>query len=215
MHRRHLLQLLAAGLLTPLAAIQQAIANNANPVQGIRKMSGEVSIDGKPAQAGMAIKPGSSVSTAADAEVVYVVGQDAFLQRGGSTVRFETADTLRVLTGKILSVFAKGNRRIVTPTATIGIRGTGCYIEASEERVYFCLCYGRAELVPLADPQRVEQLTTHHHDRPLYIHRDVATPSLVPAEVVNHQDAELVMLEALVGRTPPFPAGTNYLGQHG
>jgi hypothetical protein len=31
---------------------------------------------------------------------------------------------------------------------------------------------------------------------------------MMEAPVVNHTDAELVMLEALVGREPPF--GTNY-----
>lgn len=211
MQRRLLLQLLTAGLLTPLGAIRLALSEEASPTQGIRKMSGSVSIDGKPAEYGMLIKSGSTVSTAAGADAVYVVGNDAFLQRGGSTVKFETADTLRVVTGRILSVFAKGDRRIATPTATIGIRGTGCYIEASEERVYFCLCYGRADLVPLADPQRVEQLQTRHHDRPLYIHRGSAMPSRVPTDVINHHDAELVLLEALVGRTPPFSANKDYL----
>ncbi len=211
MQRRRLLQLIAAGTLLPLAAIRQVLADEANPVQGLRKISGEVLIDGKPASSGALVKPGSTVTTAAAGEAVYVVGKDAFLQRGGSTVKFESADTLRVVTGKILSVFAKGDRRIATPTATIGIRGTGCYIEASEEKVYFCLCYGRADLLPTANPQQIEHLETRHHDHPVYIHRDSAVPTMVPADVINHHDAELVMLEALVGRTPPFTASSSYL----
>ncbi|HNM82135.1 MAG TPA: hypothetical protein PKL28_13845, partial [Rhodocyclaceae bacterium] len=100
-------------------------------------------------------------------------------------------------------VFAKGERQIVTPSATIGIRGTGCYIEASPERVYFCLCYGSAEVVPSAAPHQAETYSTRHHDHPLYILPD-GRRSMVPAGVSNHSDAELIELESLVGRTPPF-----------
>ena len=35
---------------------------------------------------------------------------------------------------------------IKPPNATIGIRGTGAYIEVHEGRTYFCLCYGKAEV---------------------------------------------------------------------
>lgn len=208
MKRRLLLQLVTAGLLAPLTAIRQALAED--NTQGIRHLRGSASIDGKPIQAGAPIKVGSTITTTPDSEVVYVLGKDAFLQRGASTIKFEAADTLRVITGKLLGVFAKGERRIVTPTATIGIRGTGCYIEASDERVYFCLCYGRADLAPTADPRRVEQFTTRHHDRPVYIYRDQATPAMVPADVINHNDAELRLLEGLVGRKPPFDAANDY-----
>lgn len=209
MQRRTLLQLVSAGLLAPMSALRYALAEEAAPQQGLRKLKGEVSIDGVAAQPGALIKPGSTVSTAAGSEAIYVIGKDAFLQRGGSTVKFESADVLRVLTGKILSVFAKGDRRIETPTATIGIRGTGCYIEASEEQVYFCLCYGTADLTPTADQAQLERIVSRHHDRPLYINRGEATPAMVPAGVINHHDAELVLLESLVGRKPPFDTGAD------
>lgn len=209
MQRRILLQLVSAGLLAPMSALRYALAEETSPQQGLRKLKGEVTIDGVAAQPGALIKPGSTVSTAAGSEAIYVIGKDAFLQRGGSTVKFEGTDVLRVLTGKILSVFAKGERRIETPTATIGIRGTGCYIEASDEQVYFCLCYGTADLTPTADQAQVERIVTRHHDRPLYINRGKATPTMVPAGVVNHHDAELVLLESLVGRKPPFDTGAD------
>lgn len=205
MQRRTLLQLVAAGVLSPMTVLHQALAEDAAPVQGLRKTRGEVRINGTAAQTGALIKEGTTVTTAPGGEAIYVVGKDAFLQRGGSTVQFESANVLRVVTGKVLSVFAKGGeRRIETPTATIGIRGTGCYIEASEEQVYFCLCYGTADLIPAADKNQVERITTRHHDHPVYINRGKATPMLVPAGVINHYDEELVLLEELVGRKPPF-----------
>jgi hypothetical protein len=111
-------------------------------------------------------------------EAVYIIGPDAFLQREKSKVIFEEsggAQIMRVVTGKILSVFGKGKERqrnlsLVTSTATIGIRGTGCYIEAEEARTYFCLCYGEAEVTPKGDPKQKETIQTKHHDHPIYIH---------------------------------------------
>jgi len=51
------------------------------------------------------------------------------LQRQNSRVEFgNSVETfLRIVTGGLLSVFGKGNtRKLTTPTAAIGIRGTGC-----------------------------------------------------------------------------------------
>jgi len=181
------------------------------PPPGFHRLSGPVQINGQPARQGMTVRPGDTVTTGPGGEAIYIVGQDAFLQRERSVVSL-TGDTvksgLRVLTGKLLSVFGKGDKRIATPTATIGIRGTGCYIEASPERVYFCLCYGTADIAPTSDPSRVETIATRHHDRPVYLQGD-GEPMMVPARVINHSDAELVLLESLVGRVPPFTGG-NY-----
>jgi len=111
---------------------------------------------------------------------------------------------MRVVTGAILSVFGKGNKKLVVPTATIGIRGTGCYIEASEHQTYFCLCYGSAEVTPGANPAAAEFIETSYHDHPIVINDDPSTPAMQPATVINHTDIELTMLENLVGRWPPF-----------
>ena len=204
MKRREVCKLLGALPLTGIAAVS---ANGAKPGgQGLYRVSGNVLVNGKPAKEGTLIRPGDTVVTGPGSEAVFVVGQDAYRQRGNSTVAL-LGDTikggLRVLSGGLLSVFAKGERQIVTPSATIGIRGTGCYIEASPERVYFCLCYGSAEVVPSAAPHQAETYSTRHHDHPLYLLPD-GRRSMVPAGVANHGDAELVELESLVGRTPPF-----------
>jgi hypothetical protein len=116
---------------------------------------------------------------------------------------------MRVVSGKILSVFGKGAKTIQVATATIGIRGTGCYIEeenhGAKARTYFCLCYGAVELTPTAAPRERESYSTVHHDKPMYIHNDMKMPKMmVPAEVINHSDDELTLLEALVGRVPAF-----------
>lgn len=209
--RRRLLKILAAIGLFPLAG--RIMAKGVLPIQvGLRRLTGPVLVNGDPAREGMLIRPGDTVVTGRGAEAVYVVGDSAFLQRSDTRVVFGTdaADFLRVVTGRLLSVFGKGRKRLQVPTATIGIRGTACYIEAGTEQTYFCLCYGIAEITPSAAPQATETVETRHHDHPLYINGtpDNAT-SMVPAEVMNHSDEELVMLEELVGRWPPFYTAWN------
>jgi len=192
-----------AGGLTAL--VQQALAADPKSLrQGIIKIGGEASVNGKHAREGTPVARGDTVSTGAGAHAVYVIGDNAFLQRANSRVDFgesSVATFMRVVTGGLLSVFGKGNRLITTPTATIGIRGTGCYIETDARKSYFCLCFGAVDLRPL-NGQPLTYSTTHH-EKPVWIENGMT----MPAMVVNHTDAEIIMLEALVGRGSPFPAG--------
>jgi hypothetical protein len=215
--RRRILKALAtAGLLGPAGIsglIRDALAKGNAPIApGLHKVVGEVIVNHRPATEGQLIKPGDTIVTGRASEAIYVIGQDAFMQRELTTVSFG-ADALqnlmRVVSGRILSVFGKGRKTIQVSTATIGIRGTGCYIEdegtGAKARTYFCLCYGEVELTPKAAPHEAERYSTTHHDKPMYVHNDMQMPKMmVPAAVINHTDAELELLEALVGRVPPF-----------
>ncbi len=206
----------AAGLLGPAGIsglIRDALAKGNAPVApGLHKVRGEVTVNFKLAKEGQLILPGDTIVTGRNSEAIYVIGQDAFMQRELSTVSFgadAAVNFMRVVTGKILSVFGKGTRSIQVSTATVGIRGTGCYIESEgtgmKARTYFCLCYGTAELTPNAAPKESETYSTTHHDKPMYIHNDPQMAKMmVPAGVINHSDAELDLLESLVGRSTPF-----------
>jgi hypothetical protein len=203
--RRLFLKGLAVGVAGGLSGvIQQVLAADA-PASGIQRLKGEVTINGASAKEGAVIKRGDVVATAADSEVVYVIGRDAFVQRADTRVSFAgdaTASFMRVVTGGLLSVFGRGSKKITLPTATIGIRGTGCYIETEPARSYFCLCFGDVLLRPMkGKPLRYK---TRHHENPLWIEKGATTK----AGVINHTDAEIIMLETLVGRGSPFPAGT-------
>ncbi len=210
--RRFLRQSVA---LLPAAGLSGLIAdalaqNGSPPQQGMRKLNGDVRVNGVPAKLGTLVGPGDTVTTGKGATAIYVVGQDAYLQRESSSISFAQR-ILRVISGKLLSVFGRGDKEIRIPTATIGIRGTGCYIETEGKgkhaRTYFCLCYGAAEVTPNAAPQQKELVVSQHHDKPHWIHNDANMPrSMVSADVINHSDIELEMLEALVGRVPPFLA---------
>lgn len=206
LHRRRRL-LLALGGASIAGVLQQALAAGSKPVPpGMHKLAGDVRINGVPAREGQPVAPGDTVTTGPGSQAIYVVGQDAFLQHENSVIRFGSsaaADFFRIVTGRLLAVFGKGSKRLATPTATIGIRGTGCYLEAEPARTYFCLCYGDVEIVPAGAPGRPVRYATTYHDRPYYIEATGETPML-PAPVINHTDAELTMLETLCGRRPPF-----------
>jgi hypothetical protein len=215
--RRLLQQLTALGLLSGAGIpglIGKALASGNYAVpQGMHKIKGEVRINGKPAREGQLVRPGDKVTTGPGGEAIYVIDKNAFLQRGDSVVQFgqdAAKEFFRVISGRILSVFEHGAKRLVVPTATIGIRGTACYIEAEAKRVYFCLCYGSAEIAPVAAGGQVERIETRHHDHPVYI-ADKGMPVSAEGTAVNHTDDELIMLEWLNRRRPPF-YGQNYSG---
>jgi hypothetical protein len=202
--------LAAAGMLR----LRAALAAGAVP-PGVAQIKGDVRINGKPAERGQRVGPGDLIVTGKGAELVVVVERDAFLVRANSRVEFGAAATqgavtvLRILTGALLSVFESGRRReIRTLTATIGIRGTGIYVEIEPRRTYACTCYGEAVLTPVDDPQAAETVRTRRHDQPRYIYGKGMPNMMEAAPVVNHTDAELQMLEALVGRKVPFEPGT-------
>lgn len=206
--RRLLLQLLTGAGLGAAGLARWAQAQNLPAgTQGIHIVQGDVRINGDAAAQGSLVRAGEAVTTGPGALAMFVIGQDAFLMRADSRAEFTGIDlalnSVRLLTGKLLSVFAAGQgKRLDTPSATIGIRGTGAYLEAEDDRTYFCLCYGSAEIATVAGDARDAYETTHH-ESPRYIYGDRREQAIVPANVSNHTDAELIMLEALVGRSPP------------
>lgn len=214
--RRARRRLLQAAVAWPLLPVFEALAAG-RVEKGVYHVRGEVLVNGAPARRGMDIRAGDVIVTGRPGELVFVTDRDAFLVREGTRVELDgpAAQLLvtgfRVLTGAVLAVFAPGQpRQLRTPTATVGIRGTGAYVEIEEARTYVCICYGTAELAATADPERYrETVTTRHHDEPRYI-TAAGEAMLAKAPVVNHTDDELRLLEQLVGRTPPFGPRQGY-----
>lgn len=182
---------------TAILLVRDALAQG-RVEQGVRRRSGDVRISGE------------TISTGADGQAVFVVGRDAMMVRPNSSLTLVT-NGFRLLTGAVLSVCAPGEaKQLRTPTATIGIRGTAAYIEVEPDRTYICTCYGEAVLEPLADPAARETVRTRHHEQPRYIMPKGAPQMIMPAPMINHRDAELELLESLVGRKPPFSGGPPY-----
>ena len=230
--RRLLIQALAAGLFSaglPGANAFAASIFGSRPGklpagQSIYRISGQATVNGKEATLQTRVYPGDTVQTAKDSELIFAVNSHAMILRSDSQLVIETeqkkpeekslAETspvsllitgLRLLTGKLLTVSRNSPMRVRTATATIGIRGTGFYVESDPELTYFCTCYGTTDVTASADPQSKTTVVSQHHDRPLYIVKDQGQGNNIRnAPFVNHTDQELTLIEALVGRTPPF-----------
>jgi hypothetical protein len=188
--------------------------------RSIFRIDGEVWVDGKPATRDTVIGADAHIRTGADASLVGVVGADALILRGRSELQLAGAATakrvFRLVSGAMLSVFGRREQTldIQTPTATIGIRGTGVYTEADPEKTYLCTCYGHTRISAADSPDVSEDIVARHHDAPRWI---LAKPQngrrIVPADFRWHTDLELMTLEALVGREVPFQLeGMEYRG---
>ena len=218
--RRLLVKALAAGLVSGAVGMRatSAPALGDKPERlakgkSIYRIDGQVLVNGQPATPDTQIVTSSTIETGKDGEAIYVVGESAYLQRSESQVTVETREEngvivtgIRMLTGRILSVFPSGKPvRMTTKNASIGIRGTGVYMESDLEQTYFCTCYGTADIASAEDPSSRETVVSRQHDRPLYILTgQQAGQNIRLAPFINHTDQELMLIEALVGRTPPF-----------
>ena len=197
--------------------IQNALAKGDVPAAaGVNSLEGTATVNGKPARVGTPIKPGDRVTTGPKSHAVIVVGKDAYLLRENSSIVLEESKTqpgvltqVLILTGRVLSVLEKRppEKRVQfrAPNATIGIRGTGFYLEVHEGRTYFCLCYGEASIdgAGMTEPKVIR---TTHHESPLWLDDRGGTMKAEKGPVINHVDDELIMLEKLTGREPPFVA---------
>jgi hypothetical protein len=177
--------------------------------QSIYDVTGPVMVNGKLVTRDARIGPNDTVETGKGARAIFVVGSDAFLLRADSRLEMKGSDTfvnvLRLITGALLSVYGGGPRTVTGPNTVLGIRGTGLYVEAEPDLTYVCTCYGETDIAAADDPTVTETIVSVHHDAPRYV---LAKPEkgrrIVPAPFKNHDDLELMLIESLVGRTPPF-----------
>lgn len=219
--RRLLIQALSAGFFSlgiPGANAQVANIFGSKPArlptnQSIYRIAGSATVNDQPATLQTKVNPGDTVKTGKDSELVFVVNTNAMILRGGSNVIIEAEKKqesliisgLRLLSGALLSVSRNTPMRVRSPTATVGIRGTGFYIEAEEDQTYFCTCYGNTAIASNTDPESQENIIAEHHDRPVYVVKDAQKgKNIRNAPFINHTDLELALIETLVGRSPPF-----------
>lgn len=177
------------------------------------ELFGDAMVNGRKLTGQSVIQTGDEVQSGPGSSLVFVLGNAAFQVRQNSRMVVERGATLnvvsmlRVLTGAVVSVFGKGTpRRIVTPTLTAGIRGTGVYTEVFPEqnmRSYFCNCYGVVDMA--AGPDRALSRSDYHQS----FWGEVEPKNgrvLTPATAINHTDEELEMLAELVGERTAWQA---------
>ena len=177
---------------------------------GIKRFEGDVTINDIiiTKNNSKKIPKNSIIKTGDSSNLMFVDAKDAFLLRSNTILKIEHHKNKKriigfeVLKGGVLSVFSRKKRKIRTPSALIGIRGTGVYVEVDDEKSYICTCYGKAILQRKDNLDVKELVKTSHHDEPRYIYID--KKNIEKAPVINHSDLELIMLEEQVLRKPPF-----------
>jgi hypothetical protein len=212
--RAFLLKALAAGLLAASgipAARAQLFGRRPQKLpagQSVYEATGAITVNGQAVTGATRIDASGRIETGKGAQLIFVVGFDAFLLREQSRLELSGAgavvSALRLAAGALLSVFGAGAKRVMTPTSTIGIRGTGLYVESEPEKSYVCTCYGTVQIAAADDANVAERIVSNHHDAPRYVLQAGAAKRIQPAPFINHTDVELALIEALVGRAPPF-----------
>jgi len=200
--RRGFLQAAAAW-----TALGGAGAAQAQSRSNIVELLGDAQLNGARLLPQQAIQTGDEIATGPGSTVIFVLGNSAFHVRQNSSLMVErgfslnTVSVLRLLTGAVASVWGKGStRKIVTPTMTAGIRGTGVYTEIFSNqngRSYFCNCYGTVDLS--AGTDRTVSQSEYHQAFWGEVSPQNGT-SLTPAKAINHTDEELEYLARLANQ---------------
>ncbi len=203
--RAFVVSALAAGLFALPATPGQAASRS------IHSLRGAVAVNGEPATAASEIRGGDLVETGPDGLVIFTVDRDAFILRRDSRLQLSPpagdstlVEGLRVVTGALLSVFGSRRHRIQTRFATVGIRGTGVYVEVEPDRDYVCTCYGITEIGASNDDASTETVHAGHHAARYVLGTGAGGSLIREAPFKNHTDAELTLIESLVGRVPEF-----------
>ena len=182
-------------------------AAHAQQRSNVVELVGDAQVNGRALSPLQTIQSGDAITTGPASSLVFVIGNAAFQVRQNSRFVVERGNTLnivsvlRLLTGGIASVWGKGtSRKIITPTLTAGIRGTGVYTEVLPEqnfRSYFCNCYGVVDM-NAGDTKAVSRADYHQ------AFWSSAAPggelALAPAKAINHTDEELEYLARLIGQ---------------
>jgi hypothetical protein len=182
------------------------LPGRAEAATAIHQLEGQVFVNNRQVTYATSIRAGDQVVVAHGGKLAMSIGGDAFLLREGTVLEIAghgVVSGLRLVTGAMLSVFARRSKPayIVTSTATIGIRGTGVYLSAGPHRLYTCTCYGHTDL---RFGQQVEQVYATHHAAHEVAPDGTGLMAMKSMEVLDHTDDELRMLEGYVGRKPPF-----------
>lgn len=200
--RRQTLQAAAAWM-----AMGGWAAAQAQQRSNIVELVGDARVNGQALRPQTTVQTGDVVETGPGAKLIFVIGNSSFHVRQNTRLAVErgsslnTVSLLRLLTGAVVSVWGRGDRRrIVTPTVTAGIRGTGVYTEVLPDkdfRSYFCNCYGTVDLNTTND---TATSTTEYHEAYWADPGDRGEVTLTPARAINHTDEELEFLAGLVNQ---------------
>lgn len=183
-------------------------AAHAQGRSNIVELVGDAQVNGEALRPQAVIQSGDVIETGPQSRLIFAIGNSSFHVRQNSRLAVERGSSLnvvsllRMLTGAVVSVWGRGtDRRIVTPTVTAGIRGTGVYTEVLPDqafRSYFCNCYGTVDLSTRSD---ATTSTTEYHQAFWASGGEGGSEArLTPARAINHTDEELEFLAGLVNQ---------------
>jgi hypothetical protein len=175
----------------------------------IREIHGKIWVNNVLATQDTIIKPGDIIKTGANSQIIFVIGEDVYKLGARSTLRLRYnsksnnrfINAMRLITGTFTGAFGKGKKIIQTPTATLGIRGTGIFLNVEPNNTYFCTCYGETEIYT-GDGTNRQIVNTIHHEA-YSISRDNQDIRISSDTMKHHTDEDAHHLESFVGRKPP------------
>ena len=202
-------QFLSSAAALPFA-LYLPLGNAGQKLTGIiRELQGDVFINKRLANQSSSIQAGDRLSVAYGGKLIFSMGEDSYLLQEGTSLEIASKDNsvvsgLRLLTGGLLSVFGKRDTttRIYTHTATIGIRGTGVYLNSQPDNLYFCTCYGKTDLH--LGHNHDEHMESTHHNAFNITGKSEKSMTMTATEVIGHTDDDLRLLEGYSNRKPPF-----------
>lgn len=186
----------------------------------ITYLEGEVTVDNREAQFGMAVQSGSIVETGVDASCDIVFGEKNILRIYEDTlmeIDF-SAGNANMRTGSVGAVFNKlsavvtedGSRfTVASPDAVGGVRGTAFFIKVEKPgSTYLCTCYGT---MALQDPRGDNRKSVEAYNHEAYRYTTTAaTVSTESAPLLYHDDESMEELAAQIGVQIPWKGESGY-----
>ncbi len=170
-------------------------------------LSGEVSLDGRPAEIGQEARYGATVRTGADGVCEVVFASRNVFRIGGDSVAVLRMDgqngEVELRSGIFAAVFEKlqylggDGFRVKTPTAVAGIRGTAFFIKVEDAaNTYVCTCNGRLALAD--DSGGGSRSVQARHHRAYRFSREGQGVVSRSAGMLYHDDAFMSSLAARI-----------------
>ena len=173
----------------------------------IVELVGDATLNGQRLLPQHTVQTGDVLETGPGTKLLFVIGNSAFHVRQNTRMAVERGKTLnvvsvmRLLAGAVVSVWGKeGNRRIITPTLSAGMRGAGVYTEVQPEhnhRSYFCNCYGTVDLFAVSE--KITSVSNYHQAHWADKTGDEEV-RISAAKAINHTDEELEFLARLTAQ---------------
>ena len=179
-------------------------------------LDGEVVLNKEPAGLGSEVKTGDIVETGSDSfcHIIFNRG-NVLLMEPDTILQINWIDSsLNLKKGSIASVFEKMKKvigsneefKIITPSATAGIRGTAFYIKVEDEfNTYICTCNGSLTLYG----EDIENfISTSAHHKAYRFTESGDEVQVANASMLYHDDPKMNSVAKVIGETIPWESSS-------